>query len=118
MNLQDSVVTAALIQNDLLLYKHILNNTSCDSSCNRIEILKKYRRQLAELKTIPIIKQRTAEWYAARNTRLTASDLEEAISNNHLKLAKKKAGIVTPAAPRNAAGATSSIDDLVKKYSR
>ena len=61
---------------------------------NRKLKLEKYKKQLHKLRKIPIIKQRTQEWYDARKTRLTASDLDEAIKDKNLRLAKKKAGII------------------------
>ena len=59
----------------------------------RVDQLLSYRSKLHELKKLPLIRQRTIEWLDARKTRLTASDLEDAIKNNNLKLAKKKAGV-------------------------
>ena len=48
---------------------------------------------MAKLKKLPLIKQRTIEWLEARKSRLTASDLENALKKNNIALAKKKAGI-------------------------
>lgn len=56
--------------------------------------LERYKNQLQKLRKVPIIKQRTHEWYEARKTRLTASDLDEAIKEKNLRLAKKKAGVI------------------------
>ena len=55
----------------------IKNNKSIDKNviAKRIEILHNNRIILNELRKIPIIEQRTKEWYDARDTRLTASDL-------------------------------------------
>lgn len=61
---------------------------------NRKQEIKNNIKQLNLLKKQPLIKQRTQEWYDIRKERLTASDLEEAIGNNCLKLAKKKAGVL------------------------
>ena len=49
---------------------------------------------LKELQKIPFIKQRSQEWLDARKSRLTASDLEDAIKENNIRMAKKKAGII------------------------
>ena len=58
--------------------------------------IKQYRKELKVLLQLPLMKQRTEEWYEARKTRLTASDLYDAIKggNVSIKLAKKKANIV------------------------
>ena len=58
--------------------------------------IKQYRKELKVLLQLPLMKQRTEEWYEARKTRLTASDLYDAIKggNGSIKLAKKKANIV------------------------
>jgi putative phage-type endonuclease len=63
---------------------------------NRICKIKNNRETLRALIKIPEIKQRTEEWFEARKTRLTASDLYDAIkpSNVSTMLAKKKAKIV------------------------
>jgi putative phage-type endonuclease len=62
----------------------------------RITDIKQYREQLKELLQLPLMKQRSNEWFEARKTRLTASDLYDAIKggNISIKLAKKKANIV------------------------
>lgn len=60
----------------------------------RLKILKKYRKRLNELKNMPLIKQRTEEWFNLRKNRLTASDLYDAISKSNEVLAKKKAGVI------------------------
>ena len=62
----------------------------------RITAIKQYRDELKVLLQLPLMKQRTEEWFEARKTRLTASDLYDAIKggNVSIKLAKKKANIV------------------------
>jgi putative phage-type endonuclease len=62
----------------------------------RASEIKEYRKELDVLLQLPLMKQRTEEWYEARKTRLTASDLYDAIKGNNvsIKLAKKKANIV------------------------
>lgn len=76
----------------------IKNNKSINKNviAKRIEILHNNRTILHELRKIPIIEQRTKEWYDARDTRLTASDLCDAIKNNNNsdRIAKKKAKIL------------------------
>ena len=62
---------------------------------NRICEINNYRRVLKELVKQPIIKQRTKEWFEARENRLTASDLHDAIKDSKISdmIAKKKAKI-------------------------
>ena len=98
--------TKKLTDLDLLIYDCIINNKSIDciqNSCEeytseyineRTNTLNKYITTLKDLKKIPLIKQRTTEWFDARKTRLTASELEDAIRDKSLKLAKKKANVV------------------------
>lgn len=100
MNLQDSEITKELRKRDLKLYKEILSDTDTSTSSSissRKDTLIKYRTQLQKLKQLPLMKQRTPEWYEARKSRLTASDLEEAIGKKHIRLAKKKAGVLQDA---------------------
>lgn len=67
-----------------------------DDIISRLKIIRKFRKTLKELKKIPHIKQRTPEWFDARKSRLTASDLYDAIKGNStsLVLAKKKANVI------------------------
>ena len=62
----------------------------------RLTSIKKYRVELKALLTLPLMKQRSVEWFEARKTRLTASDLYDAVKggNVSIKLAKKKANII------------------------
>ena len=62
----------------------------------RVAAIKQYRSELKVLLQLPLMKQRTAEWFEARKTRLTASDLYDAIKggNVSIRLGKKKANIV------------------------
>ena len=62
----------------------------------RVAAIKQYRSELKVLLQLPLMKQRTAEWFEARKTRLTASDLYDAVKggNVSIRLAKKKANIV------------------------
>ena len=48
---------------------------------------------LDKLKKLPLIKQRTLEWHELRKDKLTASNLDEALSDNNLSLVKKKSRI-------------------------
>ena len=63
----------------------------------RLESIKNYRKELNILLKLPLMKQRSNEWFEARKTRLTASDLYDAVKggNISIKLAKKKANIIT-----------------------
>lgn len=85
---------------DVLSYlQRISNNHKTiehDIIYNRICKIKNNREILCELIKIPEIKQRTEEWFEARKTRLTASDLCDAIKKTNVStmLAKKKAKIV------------------------
>ena len=67
-----------------------------DIITSRVEEIYNNRKILTELIKIPEIKQRTEEWFEARKTRLTASDLYDAIKKSNVSnvLAKKKAKIV------------------------
>jgi putative phage-type endonuclease len=66
--------------------------------------IQEYRKELKVLLQLPLMKQRTEEWYEARKTRLTASDLCDAIKggNGSIKLAKKKANIIVDTINYNA----------------
>jgi putative phage-type endonuclease len=88
MNIKGSIDTKYIFDEDYKIYKGSLTNIE-----RKIKI-DNYRQQLQKLKELPIIKQRTDEWYSARKLRLTASDLDEAISNSNIRLAKKKAGVI------------------------
>jgi putative phage-type endonuclease len=79
-----------------------LNDINAETIKNRIVDIKQYRDELKVLLQLPLMKQRTTEWFEARKTRLTASDLYDAIkvtsggsdTSVSIKLAKKKANIV------------------------
>ena len=79
-----------------------IDGISIDVVKNRLADIRQYRAELKELLKLPLMKQRTTEWFDARKTRLTASDLYDAIkvsrdsrdSSVSIKLAKKKANIV------------------------
>lgn len=93
-------VGAGLTKIDVLSYLEKIcdNNKTIENNIiyKRICQIKNNRETLRELIKIPEIKQRTEEWYEARKTRLTASDLCDAIKNTNIStmLAKKKAKIV------------------------
>jgi putative phage-type endonuclease len=92
MNLLNSQLTKAQTDIDFLIY----NGTALPAEHNqRKNSISRWRQQLEHLKGLPLLKQRTTEWYEARKSRLTASDLEEAISEGNLRLAKKKAGVLS-----------------------
>ena len=91
--------TFDITKKDLEIYNAIISKKTHSFESirdkTRANKLIAYRAKLHELKKLPLIHQRTIEWLNARKNRLTASDLEEAIKSNNIKLAKKKAG-VTP----------------------
>ncbi len=72
------------------------NNYTLDGITKRLKEIKRYRKELKELLKLPLMKQRTEEWFEARKTRLTASDLCDAIKGGNvaIRLAKKKANIL------------------------
>jgi putative phage-type endonuclease len=69
---------------------------SLDNIRNRVCDIKHYITELKVLLQLPLMKQRTTEWFEARKSRLTASDLYDAVKggNVSIRLAKKKANIV------------------------
>jgi putative phage-type endonuclease len=83
------------------IYKE-LNDINAETIKNRIDDIRQYQTELKVLLQLPLMKQRTTEWFEARKTRLTASDLYDAIkvsssgcdTSVSIKLAKKKANIV------------------------
>ncbi len=105
-NLKDHITTLKINTLDLALYEILKNNEIIDYNNNilkeysveiindRLAKIKGYIKQLKELKKLPYVKQRSEEWFNLRKNRLTASDLEDAIKENNIKLAKKKAGII------------------------
>ena len=62
---------------------HSNNGIDKNLIINRINIIKNNRKILKKLLKIPIIEQRTKEWHEARDSRLTASDLYDAIKKNN-----------------------------------
>lgn len=106
MKLFDSVVTSKMTQLDTVIYGHIQRKTKVNPNneiikqyayedvINRKNQIKSYIKQLSKLRKLPLIKQRTPEWFNIRKNCLTASDLEDAIGKNHIMLAKKKAGVI------------------------
>jgi len=82
-----------------LIYDRLNNyigDVGIENVKKRVEDIKQYRKELKVLLQLPLMKQRTTEWFEARKTRLTASDLYDAVKggNVSIKLAKKKANIV------------------------
>jgi putative phage-type endonuclease len=98
MYIQDSIKTRELTAAELSIYKFIKSQKrdyqNDDISETRTQKILSYIQQLNKLLELPLIKQRTTEWYEARKTRLTASDLDEAIKPSNDRLAMKKAGIL------------------------
>jgi putative phage-type endonuclease len=83
-----------------LIYEDLKENKkyyTYDTINKRLDSIKKYRKELNSLLQLPLMKQRSEEWFEARKTRLTASDLYDAVKggNIRIKLAKKKANIIT-----------------------
>lgn len=68
-------------------------NISSDNIKDRLNKINVYRNTLNDLKKMPLIKQRTPEWFELRKDRLTASDAYDAIQKNNLLLARKKANV-------------------------
>lgn len=86
--------TQQLNKLDMVIYNNITSQEyTADTVKTRKQKLENYQRKLHELQSVPLIKQRTPEWFELRKTRLTASDLYDAIKLNNIALAKKKAGI-------------------------
>lgn len=91
----DLVIYNAIKKKKAINYKSkVCKNYSMEEIDARKKKIISYRTQLTKLKELPLMKQRTIEWLDARKSRLTASDLEDALKQNNLALAKKKAGIV------------------------
>lgn len=84
----------------------IADYTGLDATAlkNRLKEIKKYRAQLARLRAIPTMEQRSPEWYAARQNMLTASDTAQALGRGKFgtraQLLQKKrderAGVAAP----------------------
>ena len=70
----------------------------------RLAAIERYRAELKVLLRLPLMKQRSEEWFEARKSRLTASDLYDAVKggNVSIKLAKKKANIIVDTINYNA----------------
>lgn len=69
----------------------------------RIDKIRKYRVTLKRLKDIPLIEQRTPEWYALRQSMITASDFGDALAIDKFgkktdpnKIYEKKCGYEPP----------------------
>ena len=59
------------------------DNVSLEYISNRLKDILKYQLQLEELKKIPVIVQRTPEWYKVRQTMISASDFGQALNKGH-----------------------------------
>ena len=88
----DDIIYKSIVSKKKINYKK-LNMTKEEADARKKELIQ-FQSILEKLKSIPLIKQRTIEWLDARQTRLTASDLGDAIKKNNSKIAKLKAGIV------------------------
>jgi putative phage-type endonuclease len=96
-NLKTHQETSLQNRLDLAIYNNnieVLQEYPRELIAKRQQKLQEYRNKLAILQNIPLIKQRTPEWFELRKNRLTASDLDDAIKENNLSLAKKKAGVI------------------------
>ena len=75
-------------ENEKKLINDIYNNVSVsvddnvtkDYINNRLLNILRYQHQLEELKKIPVIEQRSEEWYKARQTLISASDFGQALN--------------------------------------
>lgn len=69
-----------------------------DTVKSRLDVVSNYRRQLAALRSIPIVEQRTDKWYKMRDSMMTASDLAQALGKGKFATQKdffvKKSGYV------------------------
>lgn len=80
------------------------SNMICEANiCQRIVDIRKYRKQLKHLQSLPVIEQRTEEWYAMRKNMITASDFGEALGADKFgkktdpnKIYEKKCGYEPP----------------------
>lgn len=67
-------------EDDLVgIVKLMCHATDTDDIRKRVQEIRTYRKELARLRSIPLIAQRTTEWYELRKQRLTASDTAQAI---------------------------------------
>jgi putative phage-type endonuclease len=51
-----------------------------DKIKDRIKVIKKYQKQLEILKALPVITQKTPEWFKARESMISASDFAQALN--------------------------------------
>lgn len=102
-NLPSVFVDALDPQNVQKLLQDFCSNTVVDYSSRFSQIVQN-RKKLADLKAVPQVAQRSPEWYALRQTMLTASDTAQAMGmgkfGTRADLLKKKMnerqGIVAP----------------------
>lgn len=59
------------------------DNVSRSYIKKRLDNILKYQLQLEDLKKIPVIEQRSDEWYKARQTMISASDFGQALNKGH-----------------------------------
>ena len=71
-NLVDNIYNSVSISID--------DNVSKEYIHKRLKIINEYKKQLELLKVIPVIEQRSPEWYEARQTLISASDFGQALN--------------------------------------
>ena len=66
------------------IYKNLIisceYNISRDFIRNRLQKIKSYKKQLKEINKIPVIVQRSDEWFNTRKNLITASDMAQALN--------------------------------------
>lgn len=73
---------------DVATTKKLLSSISKKDIINRVNVLKSYKDKLHKLLTIPMIEQKSQEWYEARHKAITASDLAQALGDGKFGTAK------------------------------
>lgn len=74
---------------DVASTRKLLPSISKKDIVNRLNVLKSYKDKLTRLLTIPIIEQKSQEWYDARHKAITASDLAQALGDGKFGTAKE-----------------------------
>lgn len=82
-NIKDASVKSYGLDQLMLIVNHVFPGLTIDKKylANRVEKLKKYRKQLQILKNLPIVEQRSPEWYELRKKIITASDFAQAFGD-------------------------------------
>ena len=101
MNVLDNLIYKHLKQNKKLptlnQYNSVVDNPSIcsiEEYKERITQIRQYRRKLKDLIEIPVIEQRTPQWFEARKTMLSASDTYRGIRCNKDIVRKKALGLL------------------------